>query len=422
MQKDAIRNLIGQYMNEELTAQQQVELLQLLGHHEEGELIEVLREMMEAEAETGASTAAIDVEAMQASLQRVLATDKEVQPAMPGRLVTMRRPWRWVAAAACLFTLGIAGYVLLTKKSASVPVAVTTGPYKNDVQPGGQKATLTLGNGQQIVLDSTANGILAQEGNAQVRKEGSGLKYQSTGSNGQLAMTFNTLTTPRGGEYKLILPDGSKVWLNAASSLRYPTTFTGNTREVELEGEGYFEVAKNAAKPFHVKTSGQDVEVLGTHFNVNAYKDEETVKTTLLEGKVRVGSRQWAVGSGEKAKDKGQRAESEEQSVVLKPGEQASVSQSTQKFQPIPVQTVQTDEVVAWTTGRFIFREQRIESIMKQISRWYNVDVTFAGKPTQEGFTATIPRNVPVSKVLRYLELTTLVHFKIDGNKITVLP
>jgi len=413
MQKDAIRFLIGQYMNDELTAQQQVELLQLLGQHEESELVDVLREMME---EGSPSDEAVDAETMQASLQRVLAADKPLEPAMPGRLVTMNRRWRWVAAAACLLTVGIAGYVLLNKKSTTMPVATTSGPYKNDVQPGGQKAMLTLGNGQQIVLDSAANGLLAKQGDAQVMKEGEGLKYQSTTGNGQLAITYNTLSTPRGGEYKLILPDGSKVWLNAASSLRYPTVFTGNTREVELNGEGYFEVAKNAAKPFHVKTGVQDIEVLGTHFNVNAYSDEERIKTTLLEGKVKV------VNDGKTA--------------ILKPGEQAIAiasplttdhadSRHPDKVGNSPLSIDHSPDLeatIAWTTGKFIFREQRIENIMKQISRWYNVEVTFAGKPVQEGFTASIPRNVPVSKVLKYLELTTLVHFKIDGNRITVLP
>ncbi|MBO9204182.1 MULTISPECIES: FecR family protein [Niastella] len=397
MQKDAIRYLIGQYMNDELTAQQQAELLQLLGQHEERELIEMLREMMEAES-VGAT--AVDADAMQASLQRVLSADKPVAE-MPGRVLTISRRWRWVAAAACLLAVGITGYVLLNKKSTTVPVAATSNPYKNDVQPGGQKAMLTLADGKQIVLDSAGNGLLAQQGNAQVVKEGAGLKYQSAGS-GRSDVTYNTLSTPRGGEYKLILPDGSKVWLNSASTLRYPTAFTGSTREVALEGEGYFEVTKLAAKPFRVITKTQFIEVLGTHFNVNAYSDEAATKTTLLEGKVKVMN--------------------DERSAILKPGEQASVSQSSQKSQPITVQTVDVEETVAWTNGQFIFREQRIESIMKQISRWYNVEVAFAGKPTQEGFTATIPRSVPVSKVLRYLELTTLVHFKIDGNRITVLP
>lgn len=422
MQKDAIRYLIGQYMNDELTAQQQVELLQLLGQQEENELIDVLRDMMEAES---ATATAVDADTMQASLQRVLAADKVAEPATPGKLVTMRRRWRWVAAAACVLTLVVTGYVWLNKKRETVPEAVASNPYKNDVQPGGNKAMLTLSDGQQIVLDSAANGILVKEGNSEVRKDGASIKYQPAIGNPQSAIAFNTLSTPRGGEYKLDLPDGSKVWLNAASSIRYPTAFTGNRREVELEGEGYFEVAKNAAKPFHVKTGTQDIEVLGTHFNVKAYKDEETVKTTLLEGKVKVGSRQFAVGGGEKAKGKGPKANGIEQFIVLKPGEQAialanplTIDHSSFTIDHSP----DLQQTMAWKNGQFIFRDERIENIMKQISRWYDVSVEYAGKPNQEGFTATIPRNVPVSKVLRYLELTTLVHFTIDGKKITVMP
>ena len=397
MKKDAVRYLIGQYMNEELTAQQQIELLQLLGQHEEQELIDVLREMMEAEPVDAVS---VDPETMQASLLKVLAADKAVEPATPGKLITMRRPWRWVAAAACVLVVCLSGYVLFNKKE-QVTVVTGSNPYKNDVQPGGNKAVLTLANGQQIVLDSAANGLLTQEGSVEIMKEGASLKYES--GHALTAVTYNMLATPKGGLYQLILPDGSKVWLNAASSIRYPTAFTGKERKVEITGEAYFEITKNPNKPFRVQlpadAGGGLIEVLGTHFNVNAYSNEDATKTTLLEGKVRLLSG--------------------DQGVVLQPGEQAVLAPNT----TLTINhSPDVDQVMAWRNGVFLFRDQRIENIMKQISRWYDVEVSYTGKPTQEGFNATIPRHVPVSKVLRYLELTTLVHFKIDGKKITVLP
>lgn len=397
MQNDNVRHLIGQYMNDELTPEQQAALLQLLDQHNENELVNMLREMMEAET---ANATAIDAGAMQASLQKVLAADKaggEVE----APVVPMKRRWRWVAAAVAILVVGITSYMLFNKKAA-IPVTATTNTNKNDVQPGGNKAILTLANGRQIVLDSADKGMLAQEGNAQVMNDGFTLKYQSGAGNRLSTIAYNTLATPKGGQYKLVLPDGSKVWLNAASSIKYPTVFNEKQRSVEITGEAYFEITKDQHKPFHVhlpaNMGGGQVEVLGTHFNVNAYSDEGDIKTTLLEGKVKV--------------------KSDERSVVLNPGEQARMKDKTAQV----VKGIDTEEIVAWTNGMFIFRDQRIEDIMKQISRWYDVEIHYAGKPVQEGFNGTIPRNVPVSKVLRLLELTTLVHFKIEGKKVTVLP
>ncbi|WP_207516057.1 FecR family protein [Longitalea luteola] len=411
MQNENIRQLIGQYMNDELTPEQQAALLQLLDQHNDNELVDVLREMMEAGS---ANAAAVDEGLMQASLQRVLAADKTADEAAgelkPAPVVRMQRRWQWVAAAVGILAAAIAGFVLLNKKpDAPVSVAATT--HKSDVQPGGNKAMLTLANGQQIVLDSAADGMLTQDGDAQIVKLNNGqLIYTQRGKKNGDPLTYNTLVTPRGGEYKLVLPDGSKVWLNAASSIKYPTVFGDKERSVEITGEAYFEITSLTAKggthriPFIVKLppfqggTGRRIEVLGTHFNVNAYSDEEHIKTTLLEGKVKV------TGN--------------ERQVVLNPGEQARMNGHVTQV----VQSVDTDEIVAWTNGMFIFRDQRIEDIMKQISRWYDVEVHYAGKPVQEGFNGTIPRNVPVSKVLRLLELTTLVHFRIEGKKVTVLP
>lgn len=403
MQNDNLRHLIGQYMNDALSPEQQEALLQLLDQHNEAELVNLLREMMEAEQ---ANAMAVDAGLMQASLQKVLAADRSGEEVMPAPVVPMKRRWQWVAAAVAILAVGVAGYVLLNKKAAA-PITVTAGTHKSDVLPGGNKAILTLANGQQIVLDSAANGMLAQQGSAQVMKDGSTLKYE--GGHAGAAVSYNMLSTPRGGQYKLVLPDGSKVWLNAASSIRYPTVFADKERRVEITGEAYFEIASlsypqipgggRAGKiPFKVIVPGGQIDVLGTHFNVNAYSDEEAVKTTLLEGKVKV------TGN--------------EQPVVLNPGEQARMKDNSTEV----VKNVDTEEIVGWTNGMFIFRDQRIEDIMKQISRWYDVEIHYAGKPVQEGFNGTIPRNVPVSKVLRLLELTTLVHFKIDGKKVTVLP
>ena len=292
MKNDTVRYLIGQYMNDQLTEEQQSALLQLLGQHDENELIAVLREMMEGES---APAAAVDPDIMQASLQRILAADKAVQPAPSAdRVVPIYRRWRWVAAAVVILAVGVTGYVLLNKK-ANEPVSTPTIAYKNDVQPGGNKAILTLANGQQIVLDSAANGTLAEDGSTQVVKEGSSLKYESVsqgGSSPQSAVAYNTLATPNGGQYQVVLPDGSKAWLNAASSIRYPTAFTGKERNVAITGEVYFEITKNQHKPFRVQLPGNAgmIEVLGTHFNVNTYSDEEAIKTTLLEGSVKVSS------------------------------------------------------------------------------------------------------------------------------------
>jgi transmembrane sensor len=408
MNKDTVRYLIGQYMNDALTAEQQEELLQLLGHQNETELITVLRDMMETES---AQALAVDAGVMQASLQRILDADKAVQHEQPARVVTMGRRWRWIAAAACFIGLSVTAYLLFNKKD-TVPEKRVSVSYENDVQPGGDKAVLTLANGKQIVLDSAANGKLAQEGSTQISKDGESLTYDA-GSAGS-EVTYNLLSTPNGGQYKLTLPDGSKVWLNAASSIKYPTAFAGRERRVEISGEVYFEVMKNAKMPFRVQLpAGKgEVEVLGTRFNVNAYNDEETAKTTLLEGKVKV--RQWSMVNGQSASADAAAA------VVLKPGQQAVLSRA---LSPLTIDhSPDLEQVIAWTNGMFIFRDQRIENIMRQLSRWYDVEVSYSKGPITEGFNATIPRNVPVSKVLRLLELTTLVHFKIEGKKITVLP
>jgi len=321
-----------------------------------------------------------------------------------------------VAAALVLMLGGGAVYWIAGKKRAAMQMAgpVANSRYKDDIAPGGNKALLTLANGSTIVLDSAHDGTLAQQGTTKIIKlDGGALAYRAAAdSKGQtteqaIGQTgYNTIATPRGGQYRIILPDGSKVWLNAASSLRFPAAFTGSERTVELTGEAYFEIAKNAEKPFHVRvpsggTGGgdMDVEVLGTSFNVMAYSNEEKIHTTLLEGKVEV--KQGALAEN------------------LSPGRQAIIDQTTHAME---VADGNIDQAVAWKDGLFRFRETDIRELMRQVERWYDVDVVYRTDRGDQDFTGVVSRNKNVSTLLQMLELTGTVHFKIEGKRIIVLP
>ena len=277
---------------------------------------------------------------------------------------------------------------------------------KIDIKPGGNKAILTLADGRSVVLNEANNGVIASQSGLTIKKAKDGqLIYtvdvaleKSAGSAGNTA-SYNTISTPRGGAYQINLPDGTKVWLNAASSLRFPVRFASKERSVQLTGEAYFEVSKDKSKPFKVKTGMQTIEVLGTHFNVNAYPEEEFYNTTLLEGSVRIST----TGVNR----------------LLKPGEQSIMSARNGK---IVVDNVDTEEVVAWKNNKISFNSQPIEKIMRQVSRWYNVEIVYEGDISGKTFTGTISRYANVSEVLKMLELTDLVHFKIEERRITVMP
>jgi ferric-dicitrate binding protein FerR (iron transport regulator) len=292
------------------------------------------------------------------------------------------------------------------EKSPTV-TALTTQP---DILPGSNRAMLTLSDGSTIVLDEATNGSLASQGNIKVIKLTDGqLSYQSRGADENSPATdagnlYNTITTPKGGQYQVVLPDSSVVWLNAASSLRFPVSFAHVARRtVELTGEAYFEIAKNTSAPFTVKHSGTEIQVLGTSFNVNAYADEDAIRTTLLEGSVKVVQQQSA--------------------VVLKPGQQASVIHGNDNtVNPvIRVQRTDTEDAVAWKNGLFVFNNADIQSIMRQISRWYDVEIRFEGKLPVDKFIGEVPRNSKVSEVLKIIELNN-IHFNISGKTITLLP
>lgn len=309
---------------------------------------------------------------------------------------------RSLAIAAVVFLIASGVVIFFSGESnrdemSSQPKVVA---IADEVVPGKNRATLTLDGEPAISLDEVKNGLLVQQGNITISKRADGHLVYSSIVNEKSAINpvFNKVVTPRGGQYQLVLADGTKVWLNAASSLRFPVAFSGKSRLVQLEGEAYFEVAKNSKMPFVVKTKQMNVDVLGTHFNVSAYADEDAVRTTLLEGSVRL------TAAAKKA--------------MLKPGEQAVFG----KDQNLQVMKANAEDAVAWKNGYFVFDNENIQSIMRKVSRWYDVSVVYKGNIDQKEFGGTVSRFNSVSSVLKSLELTGTVHFKQEGRRIIVMP
>lgn len=301
------------------------------------------------------------------------------------------RVFRSVAAAAIILLIATLGWWLL-KPSPVVPSPAIV-ENNNDPAPGGNRAVLTLGNGQRIILDSASNGTLFNQGGIQCVKLDSGsLAYNMGGASEEVQM--HTLSTPVGGQFRITLSDGTSVWLNAASTLKFPSSFRGQDRSVEITGEAYFEVAHNKSMPFKVAFNGNAVEVLGTHFNVMAYADEAKSKVTLLEGSVAVSN-----PSGRH---------------ILKPGMQALVGST------ITMSRANVEEAVAWKNGLFIFDNEDIHSIMRKLSRWYNIKPEYTGEMQGLTFSGTVSRYGNVSGVLNMLEMTESVRFGLKGTTIQV--
>jgi ferric-dicitrate binding protein FerR (iron transport regulator) len=327
---------------------------------------------------------------------------------------------RWTAAA--VLAAGVAGITWLSwwpgqsTRQASAPIAGTQ--VLHDKQPASQGATLTLADGSTIILDSIGNGNIATQGNMQVTKNNGQIIYTapqqpvtSIPGHNSPPTTYNTMATPRGRQFKLILPDGSKVWLNAASSIRYPTVFTGTDRQVTITGEAYFEVEKMANKPFKVSfytpaAGSGEVEVLGTHFNINAYGDEATIKTTLLEGKVKIAPVNTI--SPHPIVD-----------YTLTPGKQGILALLSDQSPQVHIQVANTEEVMAWKNGRFQFNHTPIKDIMRQVSRWYDVDIIYPKTIPEKEFTADLSRQTRLSELLKALELSGF-RFTIDAKTLTV--
>lgn len=396
--KERINYLLGKFEEGGLSKLETAELLELTDSSEP-ELADAIVEMIHAQI-PDTTIAEADWGTV---LNRIVAVDKQ-----QSKTWSLFPAMRWLSAAVILITLGIGSWFYFKEEAQ-----LTTGKmkYANDIPPGSNDAVLTLADGSKISLTDADKGELLN---------GTGIRIVKT-ADGQLVYTvvqheleketepaFNTITTPRGGQYQVNLPDGTRVWLNAASSLRFPTTFSNlKERKVELTGEAYFEVAKNKKQPFKVLSStgqnrAQETEVLGTHFNINAYDDEAETKTTLLEGSVKV----TAMEKDNKKSD-----------IILIPGQQSILSKRS--FRTLDVDT---EEAVAWKNGNFVFANEDIESIMRKIARWYNVEISYQGKITDNTFVGRVPRFANISEALTILELTNTVHFKIEGRRITVMP
>ncbi len=318
---------------------------------------------------------------------------------VPIHIEPRKKPlWKWISVAAAILIVVSTG-IYLTLNGPATKQVVTQ--LKTDAEPGTNKAILTLANGKEIVLNNAQTGVLASEVDATIRKTEDGrVVYSATDKiENQSSILYNTMTVPRGGQYHLTLADGTEVWLNASSSITYPIRFVDNERKVEITGEAYFEVARQNNQPFQVVSRGQVVEVLGTHFNINAYDDEPVVKTTLLEGSVKVSNLKSQI------------------SILIQPGEQSILT-------PTSLKVVEADleEAMAWHNGDFVFNSQNLEEIMRNVSRWYDVDIDYEHyKPNKQTFTGVVSRSRNLSAVINMLKKsTTTLKFDIQGKSVRV--
>lgn len=396
--KETLEALLNKYLDRKCTAD---EIRELLAYFEDPQRKDELQGILHRYFEQAPQKESTEEELAEKYIE-------ELRPVLMAKIREegsgYNRPlWLKLAAAAAVFLCLSAGlYFLLPSKSEPEKVIAPVIAGHNDVSPGGNKAVLILANGSKIILNDVKEGELVRQNGVSIIKTKNGQIINSlVSSPGETSKeAYNTISTPKGGQYQVVLPDGSRVWLNAASSLRYPAVFMGRSRVVELTGEAYFEISKDTARPFKVNVSGQSVEVLGTHFNINAYEDEQVMKTTLLEGSVRIRYKAMT--------------------ALLKPGDQARVTPALSS--PLQIRKgVDTEEAVAWKEGYFQFNHANIQEVMRQLSRWYDISVSYEGKPPEKEFGGAIQKDLSLSKVLKILEKSDM-HFKIRGKEVLVMP
>jgi len=422
LEQPSFAELFEKYVNDACSPEEVDQLMAMLeDDNQELAKKELLREYMLKDLPEGYSDPALQ-EQLELRFQQITQYIKTDSAGTTATVVITPRAgfwWRLSVAAVILLMLS-AGIWYWLRPVSTQPIQVTQKHSSDDIAPGSNKATLLLADGRLISLDSATNSTLSQQGLAVVNNENGKLIYHTTTDSlgNRQSVPYNKLSTPAGGQYQLLLPDGTQVWLNAASSIQYPVAFTGSERRVTVSGEAYFEVkplspkggpnGNNAKIPFIVqvqKSSGivQEVEVLGTHFNINAYEDEETVKTTLLEGSVKVKPE---AGSWK--------------SEVLKPGQQAQVHVENNKL--TIDKNANTTQVMAWKNGLFVFDGVDLKTVLRQLARWYDVEITFEkGAPVSELFNGTMQRNLSLNQIITGLDGMG-VHVKKEGKKLLVTP
>ena len=399
--KEQVKYLLGKFEKGTLSAAESLQLLELTGTEEEIVAEGISEMMLEQQEPSPKMTGDLVWPGM---LTKIVGIDKP--PVIKRKPFLVR--FRWLAAAVLLLMLSVGLYFY----RQVVPEPVSAFPEQGiaDIAPGGNKAILILADGSEISLTDAENGALARQAGITIRKTAEGQVIYDTGSSGGSENEasngqpkYNTIATPRGGQYQINLPDGTKVWLNAASALTFPQSFHKlKERHVILNGEAYFEVAKNKEQPFKVSTGAdiagkaQVIVVLGTHFNVNSYDDEESTKTTLLEGSLRV-----MPGTG---------------SFLLRPGQQSILSQHKIKVVP-----ADTEECLAWKEGYLQFNRADIKTVMRQIARWYDVTIRYEGAVPALEFGGAIQKDLTLIQALKILNKSQ-IHFRIEGREVIVMP
>lgn len=405
MDFERFQYLLGQHKKRQLSGAEREELLVLTDNASEEQWKALVTRLLQT---TQWQPASLDKEYLDKELLSVLSADKiqvdqKSDHIPPGARPSLFIGWRWIAAASIFLLFTVSAFFWLQyRRQAMLAVSPTLSAY---MPPGHKGAILTLADGSQLVLDSLNNGMIATQKGTHVILNNGQLLYKAQQTS---EVSYNTVTTPNGRQYTVILSDGSRVWLNAGSSLKYPTTFSDNERIVELSGEAYFEVTKVMGKhaagkiPFIVKTASQQVLVLGTSFNINAYSNEAVVKTTLLEGMVRVG----AAGSSPAA-------------VTLKPGQQAVFTAPAIKIAPAAINVIDhpdIDQVIAWKNGAFNFEDLPLPEAMRQLERWYDIRVIYENGVPDIRFFGGVDRNMNLGDLLEMLAKAGL-KYRMEGDR-----